>query len=51
LGEKGLVTPDRLPAVGDVLHEGKIGYHLRKGDHFLSREDWNYYFQFLNRHK
>ena len=49
-GEKGLVTPDRLPVAGDVLQEGKIGYHMRHGDHFLSREDWNYYFQFLKRH-
>lgn len=49
LGAQGLVTPDRMPEVGDVLHEGNVGYHLRGGRHFLSREDWNYYIQFLNR--
>jgi len=49
LGEKGLVTPDKMPDVGDVLHEGNVGYHLRGGGHFLSREDWQYYIRFLNR--
>ncbi len=49
LGEKGLVTPDKMPDVGDVLHEGNAGYHLREGGHCLSREDWNDYIRFLNR--
>lgn len=48
LGKKGLVTPDKMPEVGDCLHEGCIGYHLRSGEHFLSREDWNYYIKFLD---
>ncbi len=47
LGEKGLITPDKLPEIGDHLTEGNIGYHLRAGRHFLSREDWNYYIKFL----
>lgn len=48
LGEKGLVTPDRMPEIGDVLHDGNVGYHLRAGGHFHSREDWNHYISFLN---
>lgn len=48
MGEKGLVTPDRLPEVGEHFCDGKIGYHLRDGRHFLSREDWNAYIDFLN---
>lgn len=48
LGEQGLITPDRMPVPGDELHEGKIGYHLRAGMHFLSREDWNHYIKFLD---
>jgi len=48
LGEKGLITPDRMPVPGDAFHEGKVGYHLREGEHFLSREDWNQYFHFLH---
>ena len=47
LGMTGFVHPDRLPQTGDVFHEGAIGYHLRAGRHFLSREDWNNYFRFL----
>lgn len=49
LGEDGLVTPDSKPEVGDALQDGCIGYHLRAGRHFLSREDWNTYIRFLDR--
>ncbi len=48
LGKKGLITPDQMPVPGDILHEGKVGYHLRAGGHFHSREDWNAYIHFLN---
>ena len=48
LGEKGLVTPDRMPVPGDALQEGNVGYHLRLGGHFLSREDWNRYIAFMD---
>ena len=48
LGEKGLVTPDHMPAVGDALQEGNASYHLREGGHTLSRADWNVYIRFLN---
>ncbi len=47
LGEKGLVTPDRLPVPGDHFAEGKVGYHLRPYNHYFSREDWNKYITFL----
>ncbi|MBR4304441.1 MAG: hypothetical protein IKT81_03845 [Clostridia bacterium] len=46
-GEGGFVTPDRAPQVGDIFHGGRIGYHLRRGMHFLSREDWLNYMRFL----
>ena len=48
LGEKGLVCPDRMPTPGDHFTVGNIGYHLRENGHFLSREDWNSYINFLN---
>ena len=48
LGEQGLVTPDRMPTVGDHFMDGKVGYHYRDGRHFFSREDWNVYFKFLD---
>jgi len=48
LGEKGLVTEDRMPEPGDFLGEGNILYHYRKGRHYLSRDDWRAYINFLD---
>jgi hypothetical protein len=49
LGEKGLVCPNRMAVPGDLFDEGKVGYFLRSGRHFLSREDWNAAMQFLKK--
>ncbi len=49
LGLPGFAHPDRLPAVGDVFHEGQIGYHLRAGLHYLSREDWRRFIEFMKK--
>lgn len=46
-GMGGFVHSDRLPAVGECFHDGDIGYHLRDGLHYLSREDWKNYIRFL----
>ena len=46
-GKTGLVAPDRLPEAWDTLAEGNVGYHLRKGIHFLSRHDWIRYIRYL----
>lgn len=43
----GLITPNRLPVVGDCWQDGCIGYHLRAGRHYLSREDWQVYIRFV----
>lgn len=48
-GLTGFVHPDRLPEIGDVFGEGYIGYHLRAGEHFFSREDWQKYISYLNK--
>ena len=48
LGEKGLITPDRMPEVGDALQEGHVAYHLRAGGHFFACEDWRIYLRFLD---
>lgn len=48
LGLKGFSHPDRLPVVGDVFGAGTIGYHLRSGCHYFSREDWNHFFRFMD---
>lgn len=46
-GKRGFIHSDRLPEVSECFHEGDIGYHMRAGLHYLSREDWNKYLQFL----
>jgi len=50
LGLVGLVCDDRLPAAFEKYHEGQIGYHIRKGDHYLSREDWKQYMDYMEKH-
>jgi len=47
LGLSGLKHPDRYPVPGDSFHEGRVGYHLRSGAHFFSREDWQQYMRFI----
>lgn len=49
LGERGLITPDALPVPRTTLHEGRIGYHLRAGTHYFSREDWSLAMQFIRK--
>ncbi len=51
LGVAGLVTPDRLPLVGECLQTGGIGYHMRSGGHYFSRSDWNRYMDFMTAHR
>lgn len=48
LGYPGLIVPDKIPTPGDSFREGYVGYHVRPGRHFLSREDWNDYIKFLD---
>ncbi len=51
LGLCGFVCDDRLPEVGDTYHEGSVGYHLRGGLHYFSREDWNKNIAFIKKHR
>lgn len=46
-GKKGFVHPDRLPETGDRFAQGDVAYHLREGAHYLSRQDWLRYMEFL----
>lgn len=50
-GMNGLV-PDISdnPMPGDQLHDGRMGYHLRTGLHFLSRCDWQRFMHYFCRH-
>lgn len=42
-GKTGMISPDRLPVVGDVFTDGNVGFHLRTGKHYHSRTDWLIY--------
>ncbi len=46
LGLTGFIHPDRMPEAGDWLGHGHIGYALREGLHFLSRDDWHAFIAF-----
>ena len=47
-GAQGLVTEDKLPTPGAFLGEGSVLYHYRGGMHYLSRDDWSAYMNFLD---
>lgn len=49
-GKPGFIGPEAPAAVDTAYLEGHIGYHLRHGDHFLSRRDWLYYMDFAKKH-
>ncbi|MBE7052908.1 MAG: hypothetical protein E7391_01355 [Ruminococcaceae bacterium] len=49
MGLKGFICENRLPCVGVEYHEGNIGYHLRGGSHYFSREDWIKLIKFINK--
>ena len=48
-GQKGLVfSEEEMPEEPFSCHEGSIGYHLRSGNHFLSRYDWQKFIEYRN---
>ena len=49
LGKRGLVTAE-LPAVGTVLADGDVGFHLRDGGHSVELVDWRRFLDFADRH-
>lgn len=50
LGASGLVHNNSYPEDNQVLHEGNIGYHLRKGTHYMGRYDWNKIMEYRKLH-
>ncbi len=55
-GKRGLVHEDSLPTIKDgetrtVLAEGEACYHIRRGAHYLSREDWNVYMDYIDKNR
>jgi hypothetical protein len=47
LGMKPADFPDRRPDTGERFMGGDIGFHMRHGAHFFSREDWQCYLNFM----
>lgn len=47
----GFHCPDRPAVPGEAWLDGDIGYHLRAGGHFFSREDWRRLIRFVNLHR
>ena len=41
---------DGVALPGDEFFEGDIGYHMRAGKHYFSREDWQKLIKFMNLH-
>lgn len=50
-GVPGLVpVPEYLPEAPAAFHDGRLGYHVRRGLHYYSREDWGLQLAFLQKH-
>ncbi len=47
LGKKGLPHSGKLPEDNELLIGGNVGYHRRTGTHYLSRDDWQAFSEFL----
>ena len=50
LGSTGFIHPDRYPETGESFHDGDVGYHIRAGAHYLGREDWQQYMDYIRKH-
>jgi len=50
LGAPGLIAPAEYPPVGAQFFDGRIGYSLRAGTHFMSRHDWGFYMRYWGMH-
>ena len=49
--EKGFIYEDRKPQMGEAFLKGDVGYHLRRGQHYFSREDWHQLIRFIRCHQ
>ena len=47
-GMTGLVTDGERPVCPITLSDGDAHYHLRRGAHYFSREDWNIYIDYID---
>lgn len=48
-GRSGLIHNGEIPKAKAVLDEGDICYHIRHGNHYLGREDWAVYMNYIKK--
>lgn len=48
-GVPGVCHEGKIPEALTVLDGGNICYHIREGGHYLSREDWNIYMNYIDK--
>ena len=49
--KNGFKYENRAPEINDKFFGGDIGFHMRKGLHYYSREDWLKSMEFINKKK
>ena len=49
--KNGFKYENRLPEIGDCFIDGDLAFHMRKGLHYYSREDWLKSIKFINSKK
>lgn len=47
-GKRGLVHGEEIPEAPCKLQEGDCSFHTTTGSHYLGREDWNNYMDFID---
>jgi hypothetical protein len=50
-GLVGMTDADRFPEPGEVRLDGHIGFYYAPTAHFLGRRNWNYFIDFIEKHR
>ena len=48
-GEEGLINISDKAEIGTNYHDGRVGYYIREGRHYFSRNDWNRLLDFFDK--
>ena len=50
-GVTGMTDCNRFPEPGEVRLDGHIGFYYAPTEHFLGRRNWNYFIDFIEKHR